>query len=49
MSAVALAVAVGMPVIVPVELFRTRPAGRVPLVRAHEYGVVPPIAARVAL
>jgi hypothetical protein len=34
-SGVALAVAVGVPVIAPVEAFSARPAGSVPLVRDH--------------
>jgi hypothetical protein len=40
---------VGVPVIAPVEAFSDKPAGKVPLVRDHVYGVVPPVAARVAL
>jgi hypothetical protein len=47
-NAVALATAVGVPLIVPVEL-SVRPAGSVPLVNVHAYGVVPPVAASVAL
>jgi hypothetical protein len=46
-SGVALAAAVGVPLIAPA--LNDRPAGRVPLVRAQVYGVVPPVAARVAL
>ena len=34
-SAVALAAAVGMPVIAPVDVFNLRPAGSVPLLRDH--------------
>lgn len=34
-SATALAVAVGVPVIAPVDVFSLRPAGSVPLVRDH--------------
>ena len=45
----ALAVAVGVPPIVPVAGVSDRPVGRVPLVRDQLYGVVPPVAARVAL
>jgi hypothetical protein len=48
-SATALAVAVGVPVIAPVDVFSDRPAGRVPEVRDQVYGVVPPVAASVAL
>jgi hypothetical protein len=40
---------VGVPVIAPVDAFSDKPAGNVPLVRDHRYGVVPPVAARVAL
>jgi hypothetical protein len=39
---------VGVPEITPVELFKDSPAGRLPVVTAHEYGVTPPVAARVA-
>jgi hypothetical protein len=35
---------VGVPEITPVELFRVSPAGRLPAVTAHEYGVIPPVA-----
>ena len=35
-SAVALAAAVGVPLITPVAAFKVKPAGRVPLVRLHE-------------
>ena len=48
-SAVALAAAVGVPLIAPVAAFKVRPAGSVPLVRLHEWGDVPPLAAGVAL
>ena len=48
-SAVALATAVGVPLIVPAEALRLKPAGRVPLVSAHVYGIVPPLAASVTL
>jgi len=48
-SAIALAVAVGVPVIAPVDAFSDRPAGSVPEVRDHVYGDVPPVAASVAL
>jgi hypothetical protein len=40
--------AVGVPVIAPVAVFSDNPAGRVPLVSAQLYGVVPPLAASVA-
>jgi hypothetical protein len=39
----ALAAAVGTPEIVPVALFKLKPAGNVP-VRDHVYGVIPPVA-----
>jgi hypothetical protein len=39
---------VGVPEIVPEEL-RLSPAGRLPLVIAHVYGVLPPVAARAWL
>ena len=35
---------VGLPVIRPGDAWRARPGGSVPLVRVHEYGVVPPSA-----
>jgi hypothetical protein len=40
---------VGVPVIAPVAAFSARPAGRLPVVIAHEYGVVPPVACKVWL
>lgn len=49
MSAVALAVAVGLPMIVPADAFSVRPEGSVPEERDQVYGVVPPVATRVAL
>jgi hypothetical protein len=48
-SAVPEAAVVGVPVIAPVAPFKDRPAGRVPLIRDHVYGVVPPVAVRFAL
>jgi hypothetical protein len=48
-KAVAVTAAVGVPVIAPVAPFSERPAGSVPLVSVHVYGVVPPDAANVAL
>src|SRR5215208_188058 len=39
---------VGVPEITPVEELRLRPAGRLPAVIDQEYGVVPPMPARVA-
>ncbi|HUN83422.1 MAG TPA: hypothetical protein VMU48_03545 [Terracidiphilus sp.] len=48
-SGAALAVAVGVPVIAPVDAFRESPDGRFPLVSDHAYGAVPPEAASVAL
>ena len=41
--------AVGVPVMAPVEAFKFKPAGKVPLVMDHVYGVVPPVAVSVAL
>jgi len=46
---VALAVAVGVPVIVPALWLNERPAGSVPAVNDHLYGAVPPVAASVAV
>ena len=48
---VALAVAVGVPLIAPVEAFSARPyvERALPLVCDHVYGVVPPVAASVVL
>jgi hypothetical protein len=48
-SEVALAVAVGVPVIAPVEVLRVSPAGSVPLVSDQVKGVVPPVAVREVL
>jgi hypothetical protein len=48
-SATAEAEAVGTPLIAPVDAFKESPAGRLPLLRDHLYGVVPPLAPRVAL
>ena len=42
-------VAVGVPEIVPVDGPSARPTGKVPDATVQEYGVVPPVAARVAL
>ena len=39
----------GVPVIAPVAELRVRPVGNVPPVSFHVYGVVPPVAASVAL
>jgi len=39
--------AVGVPVMIPVESSRLKPAGSVPVVTDHVYGVTPPEAARV--
>jgi hypothetical protein len=41
-------VAVGVPLITPVEVFKVRPAGSEP-VNDHEYGRVPPLAVSVAV
>jgi len=40
--------AVGVPEMAPVEAFRIRPAGKLPVVTVHEYGVMPPVACNVA-
>src|SRR5271170_432307 len=48
-SGVAFAAAVGMPAMAPVAAFKAKPAGRVPLVSDQLYGVVPPVAASVAV
>jgi len=40
---------VGVPVIAPVAEFSARPAGRLPVVIAHEYGMMPPTACKVWL
>ena len=48
-KAVALAGAVGVPVIAPEVAFNVSPAGSVPLVRVHVYGDVPPDADKEAL
>ena len=39
---------VGVPVIAPVDPFNVKPAGKLPAIVAHVYGVVPPAATRVA-
>src|SRR6266852_447734 len=41
--------AIGVPLMVPVELFSDNPPGREPTVRLQVYGVVPPEAARMVL
>ena len=40
--------AVGVPEMTPVAPLRARPAGKLPVVTAHEYGVMPPVACKVA-
>jgi hypothetical protein len=40
---------VGVPEMTPVLAFRVSPAGRVPALIDHVYGVIPPVAATVAL
>jgi hypothetical protein len=40
---------VGVPLITPVAVFNVSPAGRLPTVTAHVYGVLPPVAASVWL
>ena len=44
----AVVAAVGVPLIMPV-LFKLNPDGRLPEYRDHEYGAVPPVAAKVWL
>ena len=39
--------AVGVPVIAPVAEFRLNPAGKLPVVTAHVYGEIPPVACNV--
>ena len=41
--------AVGVPLIAPLDAFKVSPAGSDPTEMDHVYGVVPPLAARVAL
>jgi hypothetical protein len=41
--------AVGVPEMAPVAALRVRPAGKLPVVTAHEYGVMPPVACNVVL
>jgi hypothetical protein len=48
-SEVALTAAVGVPLMAPVAAFRDSPVGNVPLVSDQLYGVVPPVAFRLAL
>jgi len=48
-SDVALAVAVGVPVIAPVDWLSESPAGSMPLVSDQVYGVAPPVAASIVL
>ena len=48
-SEAALALAVGVPPIMPLVLFRDRPEGSDPLVKAQVYDGVPPVAVRGAL
>ena len=48
-SDVALPAAVGVPLMTPVAAFKARPAGSVPPARVHVYGVIPPVAASVAV
>jgi len=38
---------VGDPIITPLEALSVRPAGKLPAVTAHVYGVIPPVAASV--
>jgi hypothetical protein len=40
--------AVGVPEMAPVAELSTRPAGKLPVVTAQEYGVMPPVACKVA-
>ena len=46
---VELTAAVGVPVIAPVDAFSKSPAGNVPPVSVHVYGVVPPLPVTVAV
>ena len=39
---------VGAPVIAPDDAFNDNPAGKVPVITSHVYGMVPPAATRVA-
>ena len=39
---------VGVPVIAPVDPFNVKPAGTLPTIVAHVYGVVPPVATTFA-
>jgi len=39
---------VGVPVIAPVDPFNVKPAGKLPTIVAHVYGVVPPVATTFA-
>jgi hypothetical protein len=39
----------GVPVMAPLLAFKLRPAGRLPTVMDHVYGVTPPLAARLAM
>ena len=48
-SGVALVAVEGVPAIMPVAEFNDNPAGSVPEVSDHEYGVVPPVAESAAL
>ena len=48
-SGVLATAAEGVPVIAPVEAFRVKPAGRVPLVSDQVYGRTPPVAVRLVL
>jgi hypothetical protein len=48
-SAVPVAAAVGVPVIAPVDAFKLKPVGSVPLVIDQEKGFVPPLAANVVV
>jgi hypothetical protein len=38
---------VGVPEITPLDAFKLSPAGRLPVVTAQEYAVIPPVACRV--
>jgi hypothetical protein len=42
------AVVVGVPVMAPVEAFKDNPPGNEPELTVHVYGVVPPVATKVA-
>src|SRR5580693_6481555 len=48
-SGIALALVLGVPLIAPLAALSVRPVGSVPAVSVHDRGLVPPLAASVAL